>query len=103
MLGRGIGAAERCEMQPDMTGQALVQLARQWRIGDGGEDFDIAPSEHCAAVAGARCDGPAINPVGLGRERGQAEAAPLQGCSRRIHIRHEVGDMVRNTAPASGN
>ncbi len=102
MLGCCIGAAERCEMQPDMMRQTLVQLPRQRRIGDGGEDFDIATAEHCATVAGTRRDRLAIDPVGLGGERGQAEAALLQGCSRRVHIRHEVGDMVQKHCAGLG-
>ena len=94
MLCRGIGAAEGDEVQPDMIGEAFAQLRCQRSIRGGGQDLDITAPQHRTSVAGAGWNCRSINPVGLRRERGQAEAAALQSRRSLVDGRHEMGDMA---------
>ena len=98
MFGGGISAAEGGEVQPDMIGDPLAQLPRELGIAAGGcdrgQDLDIALPQHRAAIAGAGRDGLAVHPVCLRRERGQAKAAAFESGCRRIHLRHEMRDVV---------
>src|SRR6516162_9768043 len=42
MLTTGIGGAKGSKMQPDMPNQSIRELSCQWRVGDSGENLDIA-------------------------------------------------------------
>ena len=91
-----------------MTRQTLSELmgkrrVAQRRVGGRSENFEIAATQHRAAVCGPGRHRLPVDPIGLRGERRQPKAAALQRGGGRFDRRHKVRDVrVGNTAPGSG-
>ncbi len=97
-----IGAAEGGEMNADVSCNTFLELAGKRRVLGGGEDLDIAPPEHGAAIAGAGRRRRATASVGLGGKWRKAKSATLQRFGGGGHCRHEMRDMIKKDLGFSG-